>query len=159
MLNGVRNSFDSPVLDAFRFTPEYESYIKHSPLSLELHRKELDRNPRYNDFIRKCAEDPRLRKRDFKTLLSRPITRLPRLKLVLERIQKLTVADHPDLETIPIVLSILQDFIKSSEPGIEAAEGKVNYSALHETLVFSREEIIVSPTYMMTPEFIISSRT
>ncbi|KAF8269572.1 Dbl homology domain-containing protein, partial [Lactarius quietus] len=131
------------ILDyAFRFTPEYESYIKHSPLSLELHRKELDRNPHYNDFIRKCSEDPLLRKRDFKTLLSRPITRLPRLKLVLERIQKLTAQDHPDLETIPIVLTILQDFIKSSEPGIEAAEGKVKYSALHETLVFSHEEII-----------------
>ena len=155
----IPNSFDSPILDAFRFTPEYESYIKHSPLSLELHRKELDRNPLYSDFIRKCSEDPRLRKRDFKTLLSRPITRLPRLKLVLERIQKLTAADHPDLETIPIVLTVMQDFIKSSEPGIEAAEGKVNYWALHETLVFSREEIIVSPTYIMTRELTIPSRT
>ncbi|KAH9063839.1 hypothetical protein EDB87DRAFT_1829598 [Lactarius vividus] len=135
------NSHDSPVLDAFWFTPEYESYIKHSPLSLELHRKELDQNPRYNDFIRKCSEDPRLRKRDFKTLLSRPITRLPRLKLVLERIQKLTAADHPDLETIPIVLAILQDFIKSSEPGITAAEGKVSYRVLYETLVFPPGEI------------------
>ncbi|KAH9037804.1 hypothetical protein EDB85DRAFT_1860932 [Lactarius pseudohatsudake] len=130
------------ILDyAFSFTPEYESYIKHSPLSLELHRKELDQNPRYNDFIRKCSEDPRLRKRDFKTLLSRPITRLPRLKLVLERIQKLTAADHPDLETIPIVLAILQDFIKSSEPGITAAEGKVNYRVLYETLVFPPGEV------------------
>jgi hypothetical protein len=69
--------------------------------------------------------------------------------LVLERIHKLTAPDHPDLETIPIVLTILQDFIKRSEPGIEAAEGKVKYSALHETLIFSNEEIIVSPTHMM----------
>lgn len=149
MFHGIPNYFDSPVLDAFWFTPEYESYIKHSPWSLELHRKELDQNPRYNNFIRKCSEDPRLRKRDFKTLLSRPITRLPRLKLVLERIQKLAAADHPDLETIPIVLTVLQDFIKSSEPGIEAAEGKVNYWALYETLVFPPGEITVSPTYMM----------
>ena len=148
--SGLPNSFDLPVLDALRFTPEYESYIKHSPLSLEQHRKELDRNPRYNDFIRKCSEDPRLKKRDFKTLISRPITRLPRLSLVLERIQKLTAAEHPDLETIPILLTVLQDFIKSSEPGIEAAEGKVKYWALHETLDFSREETIVSPTYLMT---------
>ena len=125
-----------------------------------LHRKELDRNPRYNEFIRKCSEDPRLRKRDFKTLLSRPITRLPRLKLVLERIRKLAAADHPDLETIPIVLTILQDFIKSSEPGIEAAEGKVNYWALHETLIFPREEIIVSLTYMMilSSQFLLGPR-
>ena len=74
---------------------------------------------------------------------------MPRLSLVLERIHKLTAAGHPDLETIPIVLTVLKDFIKSSEPGIEAAEGKVNYWALHETLDFPREEIIVSPTSLM----------
>src|SRR6266404_458498 len=145
MFHGIPSIFDSPVPDALRFTPEYESYIKHSPLSLDFHRKELERNPLYNGFIRNCSEDPRLRKRDFKTLLSRPVTRLPRLKLVLERIQKLTAPDHPDLETIPILLAVLQDFIKSSEPGIAAAEGKVHYWALYETLVSPPGEITVSP--------------
>jgi RHO1 GDP-GTP exchange protein 1/2 len=90
-----------------------------------------------------CSEDPRLRKRDFKTLLSRPITRLPRLKLILERIQHLTAEGHPDLETIPIVLSVLQDFIKSSEPGIAAAEDKVKFGALYKSLVDPQGEITV----------------
>ncbi|KAF8501651.1 hypothetical protein F5888DRAFT_1898003 [Russula emetica] len=130
------------ILDnALQFTPEYESYIKHSPLSLEHHRKELDQNLLYKDFIERCFEDPRLRKRDFKTLLSRPITRLPRLKLVLERIENLTFEGHPDLETIPIVLTVLQDFIKSSEPGIAAAEDKVKFGALHKSLVDLQGEI------------------
>jgi RHO1 GDP-GTP exchange protein 1/2 len=111
---------------------------------LERHRKELDQNPRYEDFIQKCSGDPRLRKRDFKTLISRPVTRLPRLKLLLERVQKLTPADHPDLETIPIVLTVLQDFIKSSEPGIAAAEDKVKFWSLYESLVDPEGEINVS---------------
>ena len=132
------------MLGALLFTPEYESYIKHSPLSLERHRKELDQKPRYKEFIQMCSEDSRLRKRDFKTLLSRPITRLPRLQLILERVQKLTPSDHPDLETIPIVLTVLQDFIKSSEPGIVAAEDKVKFEALRKTLVDPQGDITVS---------------
>jgi hypothetical protein len=63
--------------------------------------------------------------------------------LVLERIQKLTAADHPDLETIPILLTVLQDFIKSSEPGIAAAEEKVKFGALHKSLVDMQGEITV----------------
>ena len=110
---------------------------------MERHRKELDRNTVYKDFIERCSEDRRLRKRDFKTLLSRPITRLPRLQLVLERILHLTSEDHPDLETVPIVLTVLQDFIKSSEPGIAAAEDKVKFGALHKSLVDLQGEITV----------------
>jgi hypothetical protein len=111
---------------------------------LERHRKELDQNPRYKDFIQKCSEDQRLRKRDFKTLISRPITRLPRLKLLLERVQNLTPADHQDLETIPIVLTVLQGFIKSSEPGIAAAEDKVKFGTLYDSLVDPEGETTVS---------------
>ncbi len=46
---------------------------------------------------------------------------------------------HPDLETIPIV----QDFIKSSEPGIAAAENKVKFGVLHKSLVDPQGEITV----------------
>lgn len=137
----VQSVADIILDNALQFTPEYESYIKHSPLSLEHHRKELDQNLLYKNFIERCSEDPRFRKRDFKTLLSRPITRLPRLKLILERVQNLTFEGHPDLETIPIVLTVLQDFIKSSEPGIAAAEDKVKFGALHKSLVNLQGEI------------------
>ncbi len=76
-------------------------------------------------------------------LLSRPITRLPRLKLILERILHVISEHHPGLETISIVLTVLQDFIKSSEPGIAAAEDKVRFGALHKSLVDPQGEITV----------------
>jgi len=139
----VQSVADIILDNALLFTPEYESYIKHSPLSLERHEKELVQNPRYSDFIQRCSEDPLLKKRDFKTLFSRPITRLPRLKLILERIQKLTFEDHPDLDTIPIVLTVLEDFIKSSEPGIAAAEDKVKFGSLLKSLVDPQGEITI----------------
>jgi hypothetical protein len=89
-----------------------------------------------------------MRKRDLITFkfLSRPVTRIPRLNLLLKQTLKLTSgeADHSDLETLPLILSILKDRIKSTQPGIEAAESKVQFLGLCESLEFPNGEIIVS---------------
>ena len=127
------------------FRSAYEVYIKHYPLAESYHRRELKRNHNYQCFLQSVSTDPRIRKRDLITFLSRPVTRLPRLNLVLEQILKLTDKEyeHPDLETLPIILGVLGDFIKSTQPGIEAAENKVKFWGLCETLVFQKGEIIV----------------
>jgi hypothetical protein len=132
------------------FRTGYEVYIKNYPLAESHHRTELKRNPAYQHFIHSVANDPRIRKRDLITFLSRPVTRLPRLNLVLEQILKLTDKgfEHPDLETLPIILSILKDCIKSTQPGIESAESKVKFWALCESLVFQKGEIIVIAFYL-----------
>lgn len=86
------------------------------------------------------------------------MTRLPRLSLQLEEVKKRTEklfgdsassnlssqADYPDLETIPILLDVLDRFVKNTQPGIAASESKVKYYALCESLEFRRGEIIVS---------------
>ncbi|KAG6909050.1 hypothetical protein DXG01_002202 [Tephrocybe rancida] len=127
------------------FRSAYETYIKHYPLSESFHRTELKRNPAYQQFMQSVSNDPRIRKRDLITFISRPVTRLPRLNLVLEHILKLTDKQygHPDLETLPIILGILGDFIKSTQPGIEAAESKVKFWALCEGLLYQKGEIIL----------------
>jgi hypothetical protein len=125
------------------FRSEYESYIKHYPLAEARHRTELKRNRQYQAFIQSCSLDPRVRKRDLITFLSRPVTRLPRLSLVLEQIKKLTDEGHEDLDNVPLILGILSDFIRSTQPGIEAAESKVKFWSLCETLVYQKGEMIV----------------
>ncbi|KIK63091.1 hypothetical protein GYMLUDRAFT_163599 [Collybiopsis luxurians FD-317 M1] len=131
------------------FRSAYETYIKHYPLSESRHRMELRRNTAYQSFIQSASSDPRIRKRDLITFLSRPVTRLPRLNLLLEQILKLTDKEyeHPDLETLPIILGILSDTIKSTQPGIEAAESKVKFWALCESLVYRKGEIIDMDLY------------
>lgn len=81
-------------------------------------------------FLNRCAQDPRLGKRDVMTFISRPVTRLPRLSLQLEEIRKRTEKlsqkdgagsprnekgraneDYPDLETIPIVVDVLNRWV------------------------------------------------
>ncbi|KAF8575974.1 hypothetical protein K439DRAFT_1419330 [Ramaria rubella] len=156
-------SIGDRILDTvLKFQSEYESYIKHYPLAESLHRRELKANSYYRDFLEQCSQDPRLGKRELITFISRPVTRLPRLSLQLAEIEKRTKRisevegvtretpnkeDHPDLEIIPIVMDVLNRFVKSTQPGIEASEGKVKFYALCESLKFRKGEIIDMDLY------------
>ncbi|CAL1716353.1 unnamed protein product [Somion occarium] len=127
---------------SLQFRQSYEAYIKHYPLAEARHRTELRRNPKYQSFLSQCGHHPRVRKRDLNTFITRPVTRLPRLTLLLSTMQGYTAADHPDQETLPLILSLLTQFVKSTQPGIEAAESKVQFYALCESLVYQKGEII-----------------
>ncbi|KXN84722.1 Rho1 guanine nucleotide exchange factor 3 [Leucoagaricus sp. SymC.cos] len=141
------------------FRSAYESYIMHYPLAESFHRKELKRNGAYEKFIHSISNDPRVRKRDLITFLSRPVTRLPRLNLLLEETLKSTEKDfeHPDLETLPLILGILRDCIKSTQPGIEAAESKVQFWQLCESLIYKKGEIIDMDLYDQSRTLVYSS--
>lgn len=141
------------------FRSAYETYIKHYPLAESHHRKELKRNRAYEQFLQTISNDSRVRKRDLITFLSRPVTRLPRLSLLLEEALKSTEKDfeHPDLETLPLILGILNNCIKSTQPGIEAAESKVKFWSLCESLVYQKGEIIVSCFESCTSGFCLTN--
>ena len=66
------------------------------------------------------------------------------MSLLLENVLKHTDDDHPDQESMPLLIGVLSDFIKSTQPGIEAAEAKVKFWNIMENLVFRKGEIIVS---------------
>lgn len=146
------------------FRDSYITYIKHYPIAESRHRRELKKNKSYATFIHAVTSATsssisilqklspthlsRIRKRDLVTFLSRPVTRLPRLNLLLGQILKLTekgdYEDHPDLQTLPIILGIIGDCVKETQPGIEAAEAKVKFWALCENMVLRPGEILVS---------------
>ncbi|KAI0649128.1 hypothetical protein C8Q79DRAFT_904017 [Trametes meyenii] len=136
-------SLSDIILDnSLHYQNEYEEYIKYYPLAEARHRSEMRRSQRYQYFLQQCSLDPRVRKRDLITFLSRPVTRLPRLLLLLENAKKHTAPDHPDMDTIPLVIQILSDFIKSTQPGIAASEDKVKFWNLCESLNYQKGEII-----------------
>lgn len=139
------------LIASLAFRTAYEQYIKHYPLSEAYHRKELRRNTKYQYFLSQCSQDPRIRKRDLITFLSRPVTRLPRLLLLLTTTKKHTPVDHTDQETLSILIALLGDFIKSTQPGIEAAEGKVKFWELCESLSYQKGEIIVRIISLFCP--------
>ncbi|KAF4571140.1 hypothetical protein EYR36_008468 [Pleurotus pulmonarius] len=149
------------------FRDSYITYIKHYPIAESRHRRELKKNKSYATFIHAvtsassssiailqklpAAHLSRIRKRDLITFLSRPVTRLPRLNLLLGQILKLTekgdYEDHPDLQTLPIILGIIGDCVKETQPGIEAAEAKVKFWALCENMVLRPGEILNMDLY------------
>lgn len=128
------------------FRSEYETYIKNYPLAEARHRSELKKNSNYREWLQKCYQRPGVRKRDLVTFIARPVTRLPRLCLLLQEILKLTDSGHPDKEALPLLIGILNDFVKSTQPGIAAAEAKVKFWNLCESLVYAKSEIVVCPT-------------
>ncbi|KAJ7650251.1 hypothetical protein FB45DRAFT_887431, partial [Roridomyces roridus] len=133
-----------------QFLTSYDVYIKNYPLAESRHRKEFMQNKAYQTLIQSVSSDPRIRKREMTTFLSRPVTRLPRLNLLLEQILKLTDDAHPDKETLPVIIDILTACVKSTQPGIEAAENKVKFWELCQSLVFQRGEIIDMDLYVDT---------
>jgi hypothetical protein len=50
----------------------------------------MRRNPAYQAFLAKCGSEKGVKKRDLITFISRAVTRLPRLKLILESVEKYT---------------------------------------------------------------------
>lgn len=98
-------------------------------------------------------------RRDLPSLLSRPVTRLPRLKFQLEDALKHTAPDHPDIDAIPPILDVLNDLIKSTQPGIEVSEGKVHFWELCESLVYQQGEIIVRGSVVLAYARLIIDRT
>jgi hypothetical protein len=116
----VITSITDIVLDVvLAFQEDYESYIKvgypfktklwrssklswqHYPLAEARHRRELRRSEAYQAFLSETGKDPRVKKRDLITFISRPVTRLPRLNLILEQVQKYTPEGKP-----PYLLSV-----------------------------------------------------
>ena len=45
---------------------------------------------------------------------------------------------------MPLITGIVGDFVKSTQPGIEAAESRVKFFNVMENLVFRKGEIMVS---------------
>lgn len=130
-------------IDLLRFIGEYKLYIENYPFAEAQHLSEYRKNTRYRSFIAQCSQDPRMKKREFNSLLIRPVTHLPRIQLLLETMRKHTNPEHEDQASIPIASGVLSEFIKSTERGIENAREKVKYWALCESLVFTHGEGMV----------------
>ncbi|KAL7422275.1 hypothetical protein Q5752_002921 [Cryptotrichosporon argae] len=120
----------------------YEAYIKNYPFAENRVRREIARNSAFAAFLRDRNTDELTRRRDVSVFLSRPLTRLPRLALMLDTILERTPADHPDCEDLPTASGVIRRVVRSSQPGIEAAESKVKLWDLAERLMFRKGEVI-----------------
>ncbi|WWC85367.1 uncharacterized protein L201_000230 [Kwoniella dendrophila CBS 6074] len=120
----------------------YEAYMKNYPFAEARVRREQERNPPFRAFLSQRNSYDLTRRRDISVFLSRPVTRLPRILLVLEALYKVTPCDHPDKDDIPTAMEILHGVIRSTQPGIESAENKIKLWNTAERLLFKKGEIV-----------------
>ncbi|RXK38363.1 hypothetical protein M231_04405 [Tremella mesenterica] len=131
------------LLDSFLTSAElYEQYMKNYPFAESRVKREVLTNPGFQQFLKERNNMELTRRRDLVIFLSRPLTRLPRILLLLEAILKVTPVDHPDKEAIPTVVAVLIRVVRSSQPGIESAESKIKLWNVAERLLNKKGEIV-----------------
>ncbi|WVO12788.1 hypothetical protein L204_100396 [Cryptococcus depauperatus] len=120
----------------------YDAYMKNYPFAQASVRRELATNDAFQQFINSCTTASLTYKRDIFVFLSRPVTRFPRMLLILDALLRATPVDHSDCDDIPVLKELLERVVKSSQPGIESAEGKIKLWNTAERLLFRKGEIV-----------------
>ncbi|TDL23713.1 Dbl domain-containing protein [Rickenella mellea] len=136
-------SITAPVLDAaLNWRDAYMEYIPHYPIAWYRIDEELVNNLAFKTFAEQTQRNPDARKLDMKTFVNRPIPRLLRYELLLAGILAETPANHEDRDTIPQAIEIIKALGKETQPGVKAAEEKVELWRYNQNLVFKPGEAI-----------------
>lgn len=106
-------------------------------------RRESVKNKEFSKFLESRNTASLTNRRDIFTFLSRPVTRLPRIILLLGELLKVTPKEHADKEDIPVLKEMLERVVKDTEHGIEAAAVKIKLWNIAERLLFKKGEITV----------------
>lgn len=119
----------------------YEAYMKNYPFAEARVRRESVKNKEFRKFLESRNTASLTNRRDIFTFLSRPVTRLPRIILLLGELLKVTPKEHADKEDIPVLKEMLERVVKDTEHGIEAAAVKIKLWNIAERLLFKKGEI------------------
>lgn len=106
-------------------------------------RRESVKNKEFSKFLESRNTASLTNRRDIFTFLSRPVTRLPRIILLLGELLKVTPKEHADKEDILVLKEMLERVVKDTEHGIEAAAVKIKLWNIAERLLFKKGEITV----------------
>ncbi|ADV20494.1 hypothetical protein I305_06270 [Cryptococcus gattii E566] len=131
----------------------YEAYMKNYPFAEARVRRESVKNKEFRKFLESRNTASLTNRRDIFTFLSRPVTRLPRIILLLGELLKVTPKEHADKEDIPVLKEMLERVVKDTEHGIEAAAVKIKLWNIAERLLFKKGEITIS-SIALVPEFL-----
>lgn len=121
--------------------------MKNYPFAEARVRRESVKNQEFHKFLELRNTASLTNRRDIFTFLSRPVTRLPRIILLLGELLKVTPEEHADKEDIPVLKEMLERVVKDTEHGIEAAAVKIKLWNIAERLLFKKGEITVCPVH------------
>ncbi|TIC16141.1 hypothetical protein E3Q10_00319 [Wallemia mellicola] len=120
---------------------DYEAYIKHWPIQEATLKAEMRNNKKFADHCEACSRHPKAQRQSIIPLLQRPVFRLPRYPLLLNRMLDNTPEDHSDRENLPVAARAISDIAKSTQPGIEQSNNKVKFWEMASSLDFRLGEL------------------
>ncbi|KAG9075486.1 hypothetical protein FS749_012835, partial [Ceratobasidium sp. UAMH 11750] len=139
----IIRSISPPVFDAaLNWRDAYMVYIPHYPIAEYMFDEEKANNKDFKDFVERQTRVSDSRKHELKMFIHRPVARLPRYELLLRDIMGASPMDHEDRESIPQIIEIISELVRSTNAAIGTAKQKVEIWNYASNLVWKPGEMI-----------------
>ena len=137
----IESIADMVLVACINWQDDYAAYIAHWPIQEATLKNELIYNKKFAQHCEKCSRHPKAQRQSIIALLQRPVFRLPRYPLILNRMLDNTPENHSDRENLPIASRAISDIAKSTQPGIEQSKNKVLFWEMASALDFRTGEL------------------
>ncbi|KAI8636087.1 CNH domain-containing protein [Parasitella parasitica] len=120
----------------------FEHFIKygaHQIIGKYKLETEKSTNATFAEFVQNTERAPASRKLELNGYLTKPTTRLGRYNLLLREILKNTPENHPDCETIPKAMQLIQQFLQRVNEESGKTENTFGLQILEEKLTFNKK--------------------
>ena len=123
---------------ALNWHEAYMEYMPHYPIAKAKIDEEKMRNPAFARFLAECLKNPLSNRQEINHYIYRPIARLLRYPLLLKDILAAQEAvgppDHPDIDTIPQIIDLIDNLAKAGQKGVAVNQSKVELWHMKTTL-------------------------
>ncbi|EPB83282.1 hypothetical protein HMPREF1544_09982 [Mucor circinelloides 1006PhL] len=134
----IGDIFLKHVSDLFEHFIEYGSHQIISKYKLETERSA---NSAFAEFVQATERAPASRKLELNGYLTKPTTRLGRYNLLLREILKNTPENHPDCDTIPKAMQLIQQFLQRVNEESGKTENRFGLEILEKKLTFNKKRM------------------
>ncbi|GAN06050.1 CNH-domain-containing protein [Mucor ambiguus] len=134
----IGDIFLKHVSDLFEHFIDYGSHQIISKYKLETERSA---NTAFAEFVQTTERAPASRKLELNGYLTKPTTRLGRYNLLLREILKNTPENHPDCETIPKAMQLIQQFLQRVNEESGKTENRFGLEVLEKKLTFNKKHM------------------
>ncbi|KAL7312851.1 RHO1 GDP-GTP exchange protein 2, variant 2 [Mucor circinelloides] len=134
----IGDVFLKHVSDLFEHFIEYGSHQIVSKYKLETERSA---NSAFAEFVQATERAPASRKLELNGYLTKPTTRLGRYNLLLREILKNTPENHPDCDTIPKAMQLIQQFLQRVNEESGKTENRFGLEILEKKLTFNKKRM------------------
>ncbi|XP_038078610.1 intersectin-1-like [Patiria miniata] len=127
--------------------PRMTAYIRFCSCQLNassLLQQRIDSDPEFKEYVKKLAQDPRVKGMPVSSYLIKPMQRITRYPLLIKKILKYTAETHPDHATIRAALEKAEELCQQVNEGVREKENsdRLEWLQVHVDCPGLAEELI-----------------